>query len=224
MNRSLSRLSLLTNAAQRAVSHHGKLGGIAREYLPHGTAARVLLTAAMVLCAGCRHDMWEQPKYRPLDPSTFFDDGRSARPIPANTLTYDETDQGDAIEQGTTNGVFVTTLPVPVDKSLLDRGHDRFDIYCTPCHGLVGDGQGMIAKRGFIQPADLHSDRVRNAPPGYLYAVIAHGYGAMPDYGDELSVHDRWAVVAYVRALELSRNATVQDVPANQQTALEKTK
>ncbi len=100
-------------------------------------------------------------------------------------------------------------IPVPVNAALLNRGRDRFDIYCSPCHGRVGDGHGMIAKRGFIQPADLHSDRVRHAPPGYLYGVIANGYGAMPDYGDELSVQDRWAVVAYIRALELSRHATI---------------
>ncbi|HUB81832.1 MAG TPA: cytochrome c [Bryobacteraceae bacterium] len=168
--------------------------------------------------------MWQQAKYRPLDASTFFADGRSARPIPANTLTFDGTDQGDAIEQGTTKGVFVASIPIPVDRALLERGHERFDIYCTPCHGLVGDGNGMIAKRGFIQPADLHSERVRHAPPGYLYGVVANGYGAMPDYRDELSVRDRWAVVAYVRALELSRDATLQDVPADQQAALGKTK
>jgi mono/diheme cytochrome c family protein len=176
----------------------------------------------LVFCAGCRQDMFDQPKYRPLAESSFYADGRSARPIPAGTLTYNGTDRGETVENGTTNGVFAASIPVPVDETLLQRGRDRFDIYCSPCHGRVGDGHGMIAKRGFMQPADLHSDRVRKAPPGYLYDVIAHGYGAMPDYGDELSVEDRWAVVAYIRALELSRHANVQDVPPDQVPALEK--
>ena len=183
-----------------------------------------LILPLAVFCAGCRHDMFDQPKYRPLGASSFYVDGRSARPIPAGTFTYNAANLGDAIERGTTNGTFVATLPVPVDAALLNRGRDRFDIYCSPCHGRVGDGHGMVAKRGFIQPADLHSDRVRHAPPGYLYGVIANGYGAMPDYGDELSVQDRWAVVAYIRALELSRRATIGDVPADRQPALENTR
>ena len=192
---------------------------------PKGASACATVWLLLLLfCAGCRHDMFDQPKYRPLAVSTFFPDGRSARPVPAKLLLTTGPTKGEAIEQGTNNGVFVATIPVPLDRPLIERGRDRFDIYCSPCHGLVGDGQGMIAKRGFKQPADLHSDRIRQAPPGYLYEVIANGYGAMPDYGDELSIRDRWAVVAYIRALELSRHATLQDVPADRQTALEKTK
>ncbi len=181
------------------------------------------LLLASVLLAGCRRDMFDQPKFRPLAESDFFTDGRSARPVPAGTFAYGETDRGDAIELGTTNGVFVAGIPLPIDEPFLKRGQERFDIYCSPCHGRVGDGRGMIAKRGFIQPADLHSARVRNAPPGYLYAVIANGYGAMPDYSDQLPVNDRWAVVAYIRALEFARHATPADVPPDQRTALEGT-
>lgn len=192
--------------------------------LPSGTWSGLSIALVLSVCAGCRHDMFDQPKYRPLAASAFYIDGRSARPVPPNTIPFDGTDQGEAVENGTTNGVFDATIPVTMNEALLQRGRDRFDIYCTPCHGYTGDGHGMVAKRGFKQPADLHSDRIRNAPPGYLYDVIAHGYGAMPDYGDELSVQDRWAVVAYIRALELSRRATVQDVPADQQQKLEKGK
>jgi len=183
-------------------------------------AALVLLALS---CAACHQDMFEQPKYRPLDESQFFSDGRSARPVPANTFEYGKSDESDAIARGTEKGVFVPTIPIAVDEALLRRGQQRFDIYCSPCHGRIGDGHGMIAKRGFKQPADLSSDRVRHAPPGYLYAVIANGFGAMPDYGDQVPVHDRWAIVAYLRALELSRHATLAEVPPEGQQALEKT-
>jgi mono/diheme cytochrome c family protein len=177
----------------------------------------------LVPLCGCRRDMFDQPKFRPLAESQFFTDGRSARPVPAGTFQFGQTDEPEAVEHGTAKGNFVASIPVAVDESLLRRGQERFDIYCSPCHGRVGDGRGMIAKRGFQQPADLHSTRVQDAPPGYIYAVIANGYGAMPEYSDQLSVFDRWAVVAYIRALELSRHATPADVPPDQRGALEKT-
>ena len=182
-------------------------------------AAALLLFA--LLCSGCRQDMFEQPKYRPLDRSQFFVDGRSARPVPANTYEYTAVDQVEAIERGTTNGSFIATIPVPVNEPLLKRGQQRFNIYCSPCHSRIGDGRGMIAKRGFIQPADLHSDRVRHAPPGYIFAVITNGFGAMPEYSTQIGVHDRWAIVAYIRALQLSRHASAADVPPDQRAALE---
>jgi mono/diheme cytochrome c family protein len=181
----------------------------------------VLLLPLILGAAGCRQDMFEEPKYKPMVPSNFFTDGRSARPVPAGTVIFQQADEGEAVEQGTNNGAFVTTIPMPVNEALLQRGQERFNIYCAPCHGRVGDGHGMISKRGFIQPADLHSDRVRLAPPGYLYAVIANGYGAMPEYRDQVPVHDRWAIVAYIRALELSRRATLAQVPADQRSKLE---
>ena len=179
------------------------------------------LLGLCLLACGCRQDMFEEPKYKPLVESRFFTDGRSARPVPAGTLAFGQPDLGEAVERGTTNGNFVAAIPVRVDEQLLKRGQERFNIYCSPCHSRLGDGNGMIAKRGFLRPADLHSDRVRNAPPGYLYAVIANGYGAMPEYRDQVDVHDRWAIVAYIRALELSRRATVADVPASEQGRLE---
>ncbi len=185
-------------------------------------AALAALAALAVLSTGCRQDMFEQPKFKPLDEDRFFTDGRSARPIPAGTLRYGETDQSEAMAQGTQNGVFVATIPVPVNETLLKRGQERFDIYCSPCHGRTGDGHGMINKRGFLQPADLNSERVRNAPPGYIYAVIAHGYGSMPDYAYQVALRDRWAIVAYIRALEASRGATLADVPPERRAELEK--
>jgi len=180
-----------------------------------------LLLPLLLLSVGCRQDMFEEPKYKPLVESDMFVDGRSARPIPAGTFAYGVQDEGEAIEQGTLNGQFVATIPLPLDEALLERGRERFDIYCAPCHSRLGNGQGMIARRGFMQPADLHSERVRHAPPGYIYAVITNGYGAMPEYRDQVKLHDRWAIVAYIRALELSRNVKLADLPPQEQAKLE---
>jgi len=178
-----------------------------------------------ILCLGaCRQDMHDQPKYRPLAFSTFFPDGRSARPIPAGTIAVD-----DPIEQtpeltGLSGGQFLPTIPVPVTDASLHRGRQRFEIYCAPCHGRLGDGNGMVAQRGFLAPMNLLSTRVTNAPPGYLFAVITNGYGAMGRYDDQVDVSDRWAIIAYIRALELSQSAGLNDVPAEQRGTLESRK
>jgi mono/diheme cytochrome c family protein len=182
---------------------------------------RPAILVIALLSASCRRDMFDQPKFRPLARSEFFADNRSARRVPTGSIAFGEPEETEAVASGTSNGTFVPNIPIAVDEPLLRRGQERFDIYCSPCHGRVGDGRGMVNKRGFIQPADLHSGRVRNAPPGYLYAVVANGYGAMPEYSDQLSVRDRWAVVAYIRALELSRSSTLADVPADRRAALE---
>jgi mono/diheme cytochrome c family protein len=186
---------------------------------------RAALIIALIACAaGCRRDMFDQPKFRPLAKSEFFVDGRSARAVPAGTFAFNDTDAGEAVEQGTSKGEFIANIPITVDEPLLRRGEERFNIYCSPCHSRVGDGRGMVAKRGFLQPANLHSDRVRNAPAGYVYAVISNGYGAMPEYSDQLSIQDRWAVVAYIRVLEFSRHASPADVPPEHRRALEESK
>ena len=182
-------------------------------------AAALLLP--LLLCAGCRQDMFEEPKYKPLVESDMFVDGRSARPIPPATFAFGEPDEGEAVEQGTLNGKFVASIPIPLNEALLQRGRERFDIYCAPCHSRLGNGNGMIARRGFMQPADLESQRVEHAPPGYIYAVITNGYGAMPEYRNQVKLHDRWAIVAYIRALELSRNARLADLPPQEQARLE---
>ncbi len=174
-----------------------------------------------LLCVGCRQDMQQQPKYTPLARSWFYPDGRAARPIPAGTIAIDEVDVDPALTTGTANGAFLTSIPLPVTTELLERGQDRFNIYCAPCHSRTGDGNGMIARRGFKQPSNLNGARVRNAPPGYLYSVIVNGFGAMPDYAYQIkSVQDRWAIVAYIRALELSRGTTLSDVPPQERSEL----
>ena len=185
------------------------------------TLSSLAMIVAAFLCAtACRQDMQDQPKYKPLGASSFFADGRQARPIPAGTIARDELNDNDAFHTGQQNGAFLDVIPTQVDSKLLERGRARFDIYCSPCHGRTGDGNGMVAQRGVKIPANLHTDRLRSVPPGYLYQVIANGYGAMGDYGDQIPVNDRWAIVAYVRALQLSRNATVNDVPPDERGQL----
>ncbi len=178
------------------------------------TPERVALVCAMLLTlVGCRRDMQDQPKYKPLGQNRFFADGRDARPIPPNTIARDELSETDAVHTGADGNGFLQTIPLAVNAGLLRRGRDRFNIYCSPCHGQTGDGYGMVRQRGFWIPANLHTDRLRSVPPGYIYQVIKNGYGAMPDHGDQIPVNDRWAIVAYVRALQLSRNANLSDVP-----------
>jgi mono/diheme cytochrome c family protein len=157
--------------------------------------------------------MQDQPKYKPLGASGFFADGRDSRPLPAHVIARDELDAVSPSHTGSQNDVFLETIPEPVNAALLGRGRDRFDIYCSPCHGRTGDGNGMIHQRGFWIPSNLHTDRLRAVPPGYLFQVITNGYGAMPEYRDQVEPRDRWAIVAYIRALQLSQHATLADVP-----------
>ncbi len=167
----------------------------------------------LLFTAACRRDMQDQPKYKPLGESRFFADGRDSRPIPAGTIARDELGDNDPVHTGSAGGTFLETIPLPVNAALLQRGQDRFNIFCSPCHGETGNGYGMVRQRGFWIPANLHTDRLRSVPPGYIYQVIKNGYGAMPDHGDQIPVDDRWAIVAYLRALQLSRDANISDVP-----------
>lgn len=181
-----------------------------------------LVFGALLLGVGCRRDMQDQPKYKPLGENRFFADGRDARPIPYGVIATDELNGNDVLHTGSVNGTFAETIPLPVTAALLARGRDRFDIFCSPCHARTGDGYGMVRQRGFWIPANLHTDRLRHVAPGYIYQVIKNGYGAMPDHGDQIPVRDRWAIVAYVRALQLSRNAQLSDVPAAERQSLQK--
>lgn len=179
------------------------------------------LLALALITAACRQDMHDQPKYKPLAESSFFADGRAARPIPANTVARDALNDTDTYHTGSANGDFAPTIPVPITMELLQRGQDRFDIFCSPCHSRLGDGNGMVAQRGFRIPQNLTSERIRRVPPGYIFQVISNGYGGMPDHRDQIPVADRWAIVAYIRALELSREAPVSDLSPQQRSALE---
>jgi hypothetical protein len=177
-----------------------------------------LMPSVMIvaLCAlslsGCdmalRQDMADQPKNRPLSPSEFFADGRSERPLIENTVARGALDD-DVYNVSKEYAGF----PLPVDEKLLHRGEDRYKVFCTPCHGLQGDGQGMAAMRGMKHPSSYHIDRLRQAPNGSFYDDISNGFGSMYSYSERISPRDRWAIIAYVRALQLSRNAKAGELP-----------
>jgi len=164
--------------------------------------------------------MHDQPRYKPLAKSTFFDDHRSARPRVPGTVARGHLPGDPVLETGKAGTSFVAAVPVPIDLPLLKRGEKRYGIYCAPCHGRVGRGDGMIVRRGYRQPPSFHIDRLRAQSAGYFFDVITAGFGAMPDYAAQVSVPDRWAIVAYVRALQLSQNATVADVPSQRRGEL----
>jgi hypothetical protein len=180
-------------------------------------AVLVLLAAAV----GCRQDMHDQPKYIPLRPSSFFGDGRSARPVAEGTIARGQLGDDGVFYTGKNDaGQFVNEFPFPVTREVLDRGQNRFNVYCAPCHDRLGDGDGRIVRRGYRHPPSYHIDRLRQVPNGYIYDVITNGFGAMPDYSAQIHPSDRWAIVAYVRALQLAHNAKAGDVPADKQAEL----
>jgi len=180
----------------------------------------VLLLAAVALLTGCRQDMQDQPKYIPLRPSSFFADGRSERPLVEGTVARGHLNADAALYTGKSGENFVGTFPLPVTRELLERGRQRFNIYCSPCHDRLGTGLGMIVRRGYRQPPSYHIDRLRQAPVGYIFDVISNGFGAMPDYAAQIEPHDRWAIVAWVRVLQLSQHASVNDVPPDTRAQL----
>ena len=169
----------------------------------------------LLLCAtvGCRQDMHDQPKYESLEASTFFPDGRASRPLVPGTVARGQLREDTHLYEGKVSGKAAETFPFPIDLKTLERGQQRYNIYCSPCHDRVGNGNGMVVRRGFRPPPSYHIERLRQAPPGYFYDVITNGFGAMQDYAAQIPVRDRWAIVAYVRALQLSQNATLNDVP-----------
>jgi hypothetical protein len=170
------------------------------------------VAATLFMIAGCDHlhqDMGNQPKNKPLSPSDFFADGRSVRTPVENTVSRSSLDN-DQLMVTKESAMF----PMPINEALLERGQERYRIFCSPCHGIQGDGNGMIVMRGMKRPPSYHEDRLRQAPNGYFYDVITNGFGQMYNYAAQVPPRDRWAIVAYVRALQLSRNARVSDLPA----------
>jgi mono/diheme cytochrome c family protein len=179
-----------------------------------------VLIVAVMGGSACRQDMHDQPKYVPLRESTFFADARSARPLVAGTVARGQLHEDALLYTGKSNGADATMFPFRIDDRVMARGQERFDIYCSPCHGRIGFGDGMIVRRGYRRPPSYHDDRLRNVPIGHLFDVISSGFGAMPDYAAQINADDRWAIVAYVRALQLSEHATVADVPSDQRGKL----
>lgn len=183
----------------------------------------LLTTVCCLLAVGaCRQDMHNQPKYRPLRPSPLFADKSSARPLIEGTVARGTLQEDEAFFTGKIGTATVKEMPFQITEKDLDRGQERFNIFCTPCHDMTGSGKGMVVQRGYRQPPSFHDPRLRAADPGYMFDVITNGFGAMPDYRTQIDARDRWRIVAYVRALQLSRSATAADVPGGDPDAANK--
>jgi mono/diheme cytochrome c family protein len=164
--------------------------------------------------------MHDQPKFIPLRSSDFFRDGRSARVPVEGTVARGHLRDDEHLFTGKVNGKLVEALPFPVTRELLERGQERYNIYCTPCHSRVGDGSGVIVQRGYRRPESFHVERLRQAPVGHYFDAMTRGFGAMPDFASQISPPDRWAIAAYIRALQLSQHATLADVPESERGAI----
>jgi len=186
----------------------------------------VTLWQIFVLCvlwasvAGCRQDMHDQPKYIPLREAAFFNDARSARPFVDGTVARGRLRDDSLLYTGKVIGADATVFPFPIDENVMARGQERFDIFCAPCHGRTGLGDGLVVRRGYRRPPSYLDARLRNAPLGHFYDVVTNGFGAMPDYAAQINPRDRWAIVAYIRALQLAGGATIEDVPAAEREKL----
>ncbi len=205
-----------SNASSGAAAASAAGVGGARHWL-----VAILALVAFMLLAGCyRQQMAAQPKYDPLEPSDFFADGMSARPRVAGTVARGELVGNDFLNTGKIGAGDGDGLPFPATAAVLARGRERFDIYCSECHGRLGNGDGMIPSRGYRRPPSYHTPLLRRAATGHFFDVITNGFGAMPSYGTMIPRDDRWAIIGYIRALQLSQNATITDLSAEEQTKL----
>ena len=178
------------------------------------------LLASTAILAGCRQDMHDAPRYEAFEATSGSPDNRSERTPPAGTVARGWLRDDEALYTGKINGQTVDQFPFAIGREDLTRGQQRFNIYCTPCHGRLGDGQGMVVQRGLRQAASYHQDRLRQEKPGYFYDVITNGFGAMPDYAAQIETDDRWRIVAYIRVLQRSQHATLEDVPPDKRAQL----
>lgn len=183
------------------------------------TSALLPLTLLVLFTAGCRQDMHDAPRYDPYEESAIFPKNSSAQPLVAGTVPRAKAkgaalDEDELLNTGKLNGQNADVFPFAITRADLDRGEERFNIYCAPCHGRTGEGNGMVVQRGYRQAANFHIDRLRMMPVGYYIDVMNNGFGVMPDYRAQIAVDDRWRVAAYVKALQLSHSGTSADVPA----------
>jgi mono/diheme cytochrome c family protein len=176
----------------------------------------------LLFATGCRQDMHNQPKYRPLRASPLFADGSSSRPLIEGTVARGTLQEDEAFFTGKVGGTTVKELPFKIEQADLDRGEERFNIYCTPCHDKTGSGRGMVVQRGYRQPPSYHIDRLKQADAGYIFDVMTNGFGVMPDYKAQVAPRDRWRIVAYIRALQLSQSGTAGDIPGGNPEAANK--
>ncbi len=181
----------------------------------------IAVAAVAVGSTGCHRDLRYQPRIDPLEKSRFFADGVGARPIPAGTVARGQLKADRTFHTGIEGDQLAASFPLPVDEELLARGRERYNIYCAPCHDQAGNGLGMVVRRGYKQPPSLHIDRLRQARPGYFFDVMTNGFAKMPSYAAQVPAGDRWAIAAYIRVLQLSQNATLDDVPDEVRRELE---
>jgi hypothetical protein len=181
-----------------------------------GLAAMLAMSAT-----ACRQDMHDAPKYEPLEKSSFFPDGRASRPLVANTIARGKLKEDKLLFTGRDGDAISETFPFPVTEGVVARGRERFNIYCSPCHARTGEGNGMIVQRGYKKPPSFHEDRLRVMPPGYFFQVMTNGFVTMPSYALQVAPEDRWAIAAYVKALQLSRNVTATELSADERAKVE---
>lgn len=204
--------SLATDQGPRPTGH----GPRTTDYV-----ARTMCALLALLGVGCRQDMHDQPKVEPFEASEFFADGMASRKPVGGTVARGQLREDDHFYRGLDpDGNFAAELPMPLTAELLERGRERYDIFCSPCHSRTGDGDGMVVRRGFKAPQSLHLERLRASPPGYYFDVISSGFGEMPSYASQVPVADRWAIVAYIQALQLSRHAERSRLDAEDLAAL----
>jgi mono/diheme cytochrome c family protein len=184
----------------------------------------VLLLVALLLVAGCRRQMVDQPKVEPLEASAFFPGNQSARPLTDNAVPRGGFVGDQVFYTGMEDGELTRTFPISLTRQLVERGREQYDIFCSPCHGLAGNGRGMIVERGFPSPPTFHSQRLREAPVGHYFDVISNGFGAMFEYRSRVPPQERWAIIAYIRALQLSQNAPIDSLSAEELQQLEETR
>ncbi len=199
----------------RCHPERSRFSGAAKDLPRIGSCFLVLLLIAFV--AGCRIDMHVQPRENPLSRSDFYADQRSARPLVEGTVARGQLQADSYFYTGKIGNNPGDVMPFPVTKEVLERGRERFNIYCAPCHSRIGDGNGFVPSRGFSRkPPSYHIPRLQKAPLGYFFDVMTNGFGIMPDYASQITPQDRWNIIAYIRALQLSQNATMADLPAGQ--------
>lgn len=180
----------------------------------------LVAVAAVFVLAGCRQDMHDQPRFKPLAKSDFYADQRSSRNPVEGTVARGQLHDDAYFYTGKIGANPGDYMPFPVTAEVMHRGRERYNIYCAPCHSQLGDGKGMIVQRGFQPPPSYHAERLRKAPLGYFFDVMTNGFGAMPDYASQIPPRDRWSIVAYIRALQLSQDATKADVPSGQKNSV----
>jgi len=179
----------------------------------NGPLGWIGLATLLIFAAGCRQDMHDQPRYEPFEQNSFFADGRASRPAIPGTVTYGSAPGDPVFLTGRSGGALATTLPFEVTRERLERGRERFEIFCTPCHDRLGYGDGMIVQRGFPRPNSYHAERLRSAPVGHFFDVITNGIGPMGDFADRVSPEDRWNIAAYIRVLQISQQSKLESLP-----------